>query len=224
VVTFTDTGLDPGSTHTYAVTASDGPNTGPAGAVSAAITTWPAGTVFADSFGDGLGAWTSTTRMTVDGANGDPAPGVTASASGQSAQLTKDLASPVASGCLSEDVNLAALPSASLDLMRMRTAANGPISKVYVGTNGKLWIRSDVSGMQVQSTGTLVAGSWHNVELCGTVGSSSPWDLYLDGTPVVTSWTANTGTTPIGRIQVGTSANATFTGGFDEVVLDGAPG
>jgi Domain of unknown function (DUF5122) beta-propeller len=225
-VTFGDTGLPASSAHTYTVTASDGTNTGAASATSPALSTRSAGTEFADGFDDGLGAWTSATRVTIDAGQGSPAPAAVATASAQTANLAKDLAGPVSSACLSEDVNLAALPGASLDLMRMRTAANGPISKVYVASNGRLWVRSDVSGTQAQAsaTGKLVAGTWQNIELCGSVGGASSWTLYLNGAAVVTAWTADTGTTPIGRIQVGTASSATFTADFDDVVLDGAPG
>ena len=65
---------------------------------------------------------------------------------------------------------------------------------------------------------------WHNVELCGTVGTDTTWNLYRDGTQIVTNWVANTGTTPVGRIQIGDTAAKTFTVNFDHVVLDTAPG
>ena len=41
------------------------------------------------------------------------------------------------------------------------------------------------------------------VELCGTVGTAATWSLYRDGAQIVTNWTANTGTTPIGRVEIG---------------------
>jgi len=57
-----------------------------------------------------------------------------------------------------------------------------------------------------------------------TVGTAGIWDLYLDGTQVVVGWVANTGATPVGRIQVGDTAKKTFTVNFDDVVVDGFPG
>ena len=65
---------------------------------------------------------------------------------------------------------------------------------------------------------------WHNVELCGTVGTNTTWDLFRDGVEIVTDWVANTGTTAVGRIQIGDTAAKTFTANFDHVVLDEAPG
>ena len=40
----------------------------------------------------------------------------------------------------------------------------------------------------------------------------------------MTGWVANTGTSPVGRIQIGDSAAKTFTANFDDVVVDGFPG
>jgi hypothetical protein len=37
---------------------------------------------------------------------------------------------------------------------------------------------------------------------------------------IVNAWAANTGTTPIGRIQIGDTVAKTFTANFDHVVLD----
>ena len=41
---------------------------------------------------------------------------------------------------------------------------------------------------------------------------------------VLGGWVANTGTNPIGRIQIGDTAAKTFTVNWDDVVLDAAPG
>ena len=76
-----------------------------------------------------------------------------------------------------------------------------------------------------RSTRTSPIGTgWHNIELCGTVGSNTTWDLFRDGTEIVSDWVANTGTTPVGRIQIGDTAAKTFTINFDHVVLDEAAG
>ena len=70
----------------------------------------------------------------------------------------------------------------------------------------------------------MPAGTWHTIELCGTVGNASQWTLYLDGSAIVTNWTADTGTTPVGRIQIGDTAAKTWTVNFDDVRLDQQPG
>ena len=89
--------------------------------------------------------------------------------------------------------------------------------------NGTLQVRSDFSSV-TRTTTTALGTGWHNVELCGTVGSATSWNLYRDGTQILTNWVADTGTTPVGRIQIGDTAAKTFTVNFDHVVLDTAPG
>jgi hypothetical protein len=122
---------------------------------------------------------------------------------------------------MSTNVNLAA--GSGVDLFRLRTAANGGIIKVFVAANGTLQVRSDFSST-TRTTTTALGTGWHNVELCGTVGSATTWNLYRDGTQILTNWVADTGTTPVGRIQLGDTAAKTFTVNFDHVVLDTAPG
>jgi hypothetical protein len=56
------------------------------------------------------------------------------------------------------------------------------------------------------------------------VGSAGAWDLYRDGVRIVSGWTANTGTTPVGRIQIGDTAAKTWTANFDDVAFDLAAG
>ena len=124
--------------------------------------------------------------------------------------------------CLSEAVNLSAA-GASVSLMRLRTATGGPIARAFVNTSGVLTVRSDVAGTQ-QSSGVALPPGWNGVELCGTVGSAGAWTLYLNGAPIVNGWVANTGTTGIGRIEMGDSDPKTWSGNLDDVVLDNSPG
>ena len=65
---------------------------------------------------------------------------------------------------------------------------------------------------------------WHNIELCGAVGSTSTWDLYRDGVKIVNAWTADTGTTAVGRLQLGDTGAKTWTINYDHVLVDLQPG
>ena len=76
----------------------------------------------------------------------------------------------------------------------------------------------------MRSSGVALGTGWHLVELCGTVGAATSWDLYRDGTLIVNDWVANTGTTPVGKIQIGDAVAKTFTVNFDRVILDRVPG
>ena len=222
--TFMDPGLTPGNSHTYTVDAVDSlTNVSQMSPASAPILVSGGGTppIFESDFAS-FASWVSVTRMTIDTTAGMPdAPSARAQVTGQSAFAYRDLGTTTMTPCLSMNVNLAA--GVGVDLFRLRTAANGPIAKVVVHTSGSLQIRSDFDGSTRNSNVQLGTG-WHNVELCGTVGSATGWTLYRDGVAIVTNWVADTGTTPVGRIQIGDTAAKTFTANFDTVIVDVAAG
>ena len=87
--------------------------------------------------------------------------------------------------CMSMNVNRG--HGCGVDLFRLRTAANGAIIKVVVLATGNLQLRSDFAGTTINS-GVALGTGWHNVELCGTVGSATTWDLYRDGVRIVNAW------------------------------------
>jgi hypothetical protein len=158
--------------------------------------------------------------MTIDDADGNAAPSAAVQVSGQSAWAAKNLGTTVSTVCLSFDVNETQL--ATNVLARLRTASDGPIIRVTLDSSGRLRLRSDFSGVTGPATVALGSG-WHNVEVCGTVGTSSTWDLIRDGVVVLDDWAANTGTTPVGRINIGDTAAKTWTANFDNVVVDQEP-
>jgi hypothetical protein len=223
-VSFTDVGLAQGSTHTYTVTATDeADNTSPPSPTSDPVTAVSA--FFADDFSSGdFGAWASVTRLTIDPASGATAPpSARGSVAGLGAFAAANLASPVSTVCMSVSIDVASQAAEPVVVLRLRTAANGPVARVFLNASGALVIRSDVAGTQQASSGSLSPG-WHSVELCGTVGTSSTWDLLRDGVVVIDDWTTNTGTTPVGRVEIGDTSARTWTINFDDVVVDAAAG
>jgi len=185
----------------------------------------PPGTVFADSFDGGdLGAWTAVTRLTIDqSTGGDAPPSARGSVSGLSAFARRDLGTSLATVCMSQAVNATSVSGANVVLMRLRTAGGGPVARLTVSPAGILQVRSDVSGMQITS-GAALASGWNDIELCGTVGASGSWDLYLNGSAIIEGWLADTGTTGVGRVEIGDTAAKTWTINFDDVVVDSSPG
>ena len=223
-VTYEDTGLGVASSHTYAVDGVDeSGNPSAKSGVSGSIST--GGTFWSDGFDSAdFSAWTSTTRMSIDaGSGGNAAPSAIASPVAQSATASKTLGADFSSMCLSANVNVTNRGTAALDLMRLRTAGNGNVGRVLLNASGVLQVKSDVSGT-VKGSGSSLSAGWHSIEVCLTVGTAGTWDLYLDGNQVVTGWAVDTGTSPVGRIQIGDSAAKTFTASFDDVVVDGFPG
>jgi hypothetical protein len=180
---------------------------------------------FSDDFSSGsFSSWSGVTRLTIDSSTGGVAPpSALGQTSAQSGFAFKNLTNTLSSICMSENVNVTSPDASATTLLRLRTAANGPIAKVFINANGVLFVRSDAGGTQLFSGVTLGTG-WHSIELCGSVGTSSTWDLYRDGTKVVDAWSANTGTTPVGRVEIGNATAVTATVNFDDVVVDQTPG
>ena len=120
-------------------------------------------------------------------------------------------------------MNLTTQNGTALDLLRLRTGANGGINKVFLNTSGQLVVKSDVTN-NTKNSGVALPSGWNTVELCTTVGTTGSADLYLNGTKIVNGWVQDTGTTPVAKINLGESANRTFTVNFDDVVVDAFPG
>ena len=225
-VSFTDTGLAPGSTHTYTVTAADAAgNVSPASEVSDPIVvqSGPA-VIFSDDFSTGTFAkWTAVTRLTIDGSLGGASPpSVRGNVANQTATAATNLAGTFNNVCVSFRLNVSARTGAMV-LTRLRTAADGPVVRIFLNASGVLSLRSDVSGTTRSATGAFGTG-WHLVELCGQVGAAGTWDLYRDSVKVISAWPTDTGTIPIGRLEIGNATAGTWTANFDDVVVDRTPG
>jgi hypothetical protein len=101
--------------------------------------------------------------------------------------------------------------------------SDGPITRLIVNASGVVAIRSDVSGVTRTST-TMLGTGWHQLEMCGSVGTATAWTVYRDGVAIISNWVTGTGTTPIGRINIGDTTAKTWVANFDSVVLDRSPG
>jgi hypothetical protein len=222
---FTDTGLIPGSQHTYTIDAVDGVNNPPSlsSPASDQITVATPSVIFSDSFASGnFSNWTSVTRLTIDNGSGGVAPpSARAAVNAQIAFAYKNLPSTLSAICMSTKVNVPSLDPSATTLLRLRTSANGPIVRVFANPSGILYVRSDASSTQIWS-GVALGTGWHSLKLCGTVGISGTWNLYRDAVKIVNGWTANTGTTPVGRVDIGNAQTFTATVNFDDVVIDPA--
>jgi len=224
-VSYTRSGLAAGSTHTYWVRAVDASgNSSPLAGPSSPITVQEASSaIFESDFSNGFTGWTTNTGLTLDSTQGSPtAPSARGNPSAARAFAARNLGASYPTLCHSQQVRVTSL-GASIDLFRLRTAADGGVVRVYVATNRVLWVRSDAAGTQRSSGATVALNTWHTIELCGTVGTTGTWTLYLDGVQRGTPWQANTGTTPIGRIQIGDTAAKTWTINFDTIRTDQSP-
>ncbi|MFN8233932.1 MAG: hypothetical protein U0V56_10840, partial [Actinomycetota bacterium] len=131
----------------------------------------------------------------------------------------RDLGTGISSICVGVRVDMQAQQGTGVDLIRLRTASDGPVVKVFVNTSGILRIRSDFNGAQ-RSSGVVIGSGWHRIELCGSVGMSSAWTLSRDGTAIVNAWQVDVGATPIGRVQIGDTASKTWIASLDDVTVE----
>lgn len=223
-VSFTDSGLLGGTIHTYEVTASDGPNTSARSVASAPITVQATSEIFADDFAEGFSRWSTAVGMTLDDAAGAPSPpSALVQAAASRSWASASLGGSFASVCASARINLDSTTDGG-SLFRLRTASDGPVVRIFASPARVLSIRSDVSGVQASTGIVLPLDTWTSLELCGTIGTAGAWTLYREGVPVFGPWMANTGTTPIGRITIGTPDVRTISFRLDDVRVDQVPG
>ena len=224
---FTDTApgiLTPGSSHIYTVDAIDSVGNPPSQMSPDSDPIVVASAIFSDDFSSNdFSKWSGVTRLTIDNSTGGvAAPSARGAVTAQTAFAYKTLSGTFSTVCMSGNVNVAVRDAVSTNLLMLRTAGNGPIVRVFVNANGILYLRSDVSNAQIYS-GVALGTGFHKLEVCGTVGASSSWDLYRDGSKIVTL-VANTGTTDVGRANIGNTQAVTATINFDDIVVDQTPG
>ena len=121
--------------------------------------------------------------------------------------------------CAALSVNVTRQTTSTV-LMRLRTAGNGAIARVFITASRRLYIRSDVAGAQMNT------GLHPDASAPGPGSSSAPRRR-----PTATSssrstasprpvWNGNTGTANAGIIELGDAAANSWAGAFDDVFVD----
>ncbi|MGH2596343.1 MAG: RCC1 repeat-containing protein [Actinomycetota bacterium] len=221
-VGFTDTGLAPSSTHTYTVVArdaADNPSTPSDPSDPITVLAGPP-VLFADDFSSGnLSLWTTVTRLTIDPAVGDPAPSAKAQGP-MSSFAMKTLASPATTICESAHVNLTDRGTNTVALLRLVTAGNIGIVRLFVNTSGVLVAKADAPGT-TKTSGVALGSGWISLELCGAVtGATGVWDVYRNGTHIISAWATAAPNALIAAVQIGDTTAKTMTVNFDDVIVD----
>ena len=113
--------------------------------------------------------------------------------------------------------------SSQVNLLRHRTAADASLAYVFLTPTGALGLRNDIAATTTTSSTVVTPGVWHQLELHTLVnGTSSVIEVWLDGVRVdsLSSSTANLGTTPIAKIQIGeVQAARTYNVAIDDVAF-----
>lgn len=181
----------------------------------------PTEVVFKDHFNSGtLANWTTVSDLTIDPSDGGrKSPSVRANTVNAAAWAVRDLGVSYEAVCVRFSLHVTAA-SGSVDLLRLRTAAGGAVARVVRSGTGSLQIRSDVSGA-IRDTGSTLRDGWNKIRVCGAVGSAGTWHLSLNGETILDAWRANTGSAPVGRVQLGSNSPETLTINYDDVVVFG---
>ena len=93
-----------------------------------------------------------------------------------------------------------------MNFLKLRTATGAALAEVFITPTRVLGLRNDVTAVATNSTTLMTTGTWHTITLHAIIaGTTSTIDVTYDGTALTTlgSTTANLGTAPIGRIQIG---------------------
>jgi hypothetical protein len=116
--------------------------------------------------------------------------------------------------------------TSSFNFVKLRTSTGTAIEELYLSPGRLLGLRNDVTGVSTNSAITVPAGSWHDVRLHVIVsGTASTVEVLFDGVvvPALGSTTANLGSVPVGRVQLGENLTGrTADLAFDTVTVTGA--
>jgi chitodextrinase len=223
--TYSDTSVSAGVTYSYQVRAKDAAGNVSALSTPAAATTPTTGTLFADGFESGdLSKWTTVNGLTVQ--QGQVFAGLWgAEATGNltSAYAWKDLASTRSELYLQIHFKVLSQGANSIYLARLRAATGTPLVTLFLSSTGKLGYRNETTSVANTSTSTAAAGAWHTAQLHVLVNdASSTVEVWLDGARLDgISGTAALGSSPISRVELGTSVtNQVYDVAYDDVAYD----
>ncbi|HEX6287731.1 MAG TPA: metallophosphoesterase [Herpetosiphonaceae bacterium] len=184
---------------------------------------------FADSFEQGdLAAWSSAVGLEVRPQEGiDGTYGARAIGAGKAAYAFRQLSPPQHELFYRIKFKLLSQPTSTLYLQRFRSgsgdAISGSLLGIYINSAGKLSYRNDLTDKSTSSKTAVSDGVWHELQARLRIdGDQSQVELWLDGVRIdELSTTEPLGTSPIGRVQLGESANdKTFAVVFDDVAVD----
>jgi Calcineurin-like phosphoesterase len=206
---FSDPTVAANTTYSYDVIALDGANNPSQPSDVAPITT-PGSTqlVFSDGFESGsLSAWTAKGGLTVQSAITHAGAFAAQGNTSNGNTYAKKVLPSTYSDAYSRIWFNAVSASSQVNLLRYRTATDASLGYLFITSTGLLGVRNDVAATTTTSAKGITIGSgWHSLELHMAVnGTSSTIEVWLDGAIVsdLSTTTANLGTAPVGKFQIG---------------------
>jgi hypothetical protein len=140
--------------------------------------------LFQDGFETGdLSQWSSKQGLVVQSqevASGSYAARAT-SAAGASLYARKTLSSVQSNLYYRIAFKILSQTNTTVNLLKLRTAADAPILSLSVSNVSKLSYRNDVAGTSINSSTTVSPGVWHTVQVhVGIAGASSQTEVWYD--------------------------------------------
>ncbi|MGH2944708.1 MAG: DUF7594 domain-containing protein [Solirubrobacteraceae bacterium] len=223
---YRDTSVASSTGYDYAVRAVDSAGNASEPSPTASVTT-PARTIFLDGFESGdLSQWTGGSGLVVE--QGHSFAGTFAArgtTTGAARYSYRELGTGYRELSYGLRFNVVS-QSDSFALLKLRTASNSGVARLWLTSSGKLSTRNDVTGVSKSSSTAIAKGRWYTARMRVLVnGTASRIDVWLDGAEVgELSRTESLGTTAIGRVQLGDEATGkTYDVIFDEVAVDAPP-
>jgi fibronectin type 3 domain-containing protein len=206
VTSFADAVLG-GSTHQYAVRARDvAGNLSPNSNAVSVTTAPPPPPVFSDGFESGnLSAWSTSGGMTVESTTvGSGSYAAEAGTTNGGTYAKKTLPATYVDAYSRVWFDVLAQPS-QVNLLRLRDSTGASVGYVYVDTTGLLGFHNDSTGTNSVS-GFSPGPGWHALELhVKTDPTAGVVEIWVDNTLITDLGGPgqNTGSTPIGSMQIG---------------------
>jgi acid phosphatase type 7 len=184
--------------------------------------------VFGDDFETGdLSRWTTVTGLTVQQQEvfaGSWAARGTSSGTGTNASAQRTLSATQSDVTVRLRVKPLTISGSSVNFVKLRTATGTAIAELFLNANRQLGYRNDVTASSTTSSTLLALGTWNDVTFRIAVnGTASTLQVTLNGAavPALTTTTANLGTTPVGRIQLGENLTGrVYDFSYDDLTVD----
>jgi fibronectin type 3 domain-containing protein len=222
VNTYSDRSVAPGTTYQYTVQARDAARNLSPQSNAVSVESQVAVTQFSDDFETGdLSKWTSVTGLVVQSTTKfDGAYAAEATSTGSPAFADATLATPQTNLFVRTRFFVASQGTNPANLIKLKTATNGKLVTLLLGSTGKLSYRNDQTAVTELSATVPTRGTWHKLELHVVAnGASSLVEVWLDDVLVPDLGGPDSlGTNPAGILELGdASAARTFDVVFDNV-------
>ena len=178
------------------------------------------GTVFADTFDQGVDNWAVAKNAKVDRSTSgtDSGAPVLKLAGDQSSgsYVRAKVAPGLDAMCIASHVKVSAR-NENLTIMRFQNDPGIVIGKVFLdGKTGDMWVKSEKSGKKKLVPFDFRNGTWYELTVCAKRGRQGSWEVRVDGDTVL-EWSTKNLKKRIRSFRLGNGAAGDFTMRFDDV-------